>query len=178
MVVLIIGIPDSGKSKMAEEWAVRLSNGGRKYYIATMIPFGEEGQKRIEKHRKMRQGKGFETIECPENLGESILSTEGIYGSTCLLECMSNLVGNEMHGDRPLEGDELTDHIMRDVNKLCERAENVVIVSNSFPLEGDGYDEDTRNYVGALMVVNEELKKISDEVYIFEDGAWIRKERE
>ena len=44
MVVLIIGIPDSGKSKMAEKWAVRLSNGGRKFYIATMIPFGEDGQ--------------------------------------------------------------------------------------------------------------------------------------
>ena len=33
-------------------------------YIATMYPFDEESRKRVQRHRKMRQGKGFETVEC------------------------------------------------------------------------------------------------------------------
>ncbi|WP_026488882.1 bifunctional adenosylcobinamide kinase/adenosylcobinamide-phosphate guanylyltransferase [Butyrivibrio sp. XBB1001] len=174
MVVLIIGIPDSGKSKMAEDMAVSLSENGSRYYIATMIPFGEEGQKRIEKHRKLRQGKGFETIECPEDLGRKLSNVDGIAGSTCLLECMSNLVGNEMHREGALCGNELVNHIIKDVRNLCQRAENVVIVSNSFPMEAPGYDDDTRNYVRALFQVNEELKKISDEIYVFEEGTWLK----
>lgn len=174
MVALIIGIPDSGKSRMAEDMAVSLSGNSRRYYIATMIPFGEEGQKRIEKHRRLRKGKGFETIECPEDLGRKLSLVDGIAGSTCLLECMSNLVGNEMHKGGALCGDELVAQIVRDVKSLCQRAKNVVIVSNSFPMEAPGYDDDTRNYVRALFQVNEELKKISDEIYVFEEGTWLK----
>ena len=33
-------------------------------YIATMRPFGAETQKKIERHRRMRAGKGFQTLEC------------------------------------------------------------------------------------------------------------------
>ena len=43
MTVLIIGTPDSGKSEKAEEIALSLSQGKKKYYIATMIPYGEAG---------------------------------------------------------------------------------------------------------------------------------------
>ncbi|SCY02390.1 bifunctional adenosylcobinamide kinase/adenosylcobinamide-phosphate guanylyltransferase [Butyrivibrio sp. INlla14] len=174
MVVLIVGIPDSGKSRMAEDMAVRLAGNDSRYYIATMIPFGEEGQKRIEKHRKLRKGKGFETIECPYDLGRKLLAMDRITESTCLLECMSNLVGNEMHREGALSGDELVDCIIRDIKSLCDRAKNVVIVSNYFPMEDVGYDDDTRNYVRVLFQVNDELKKISDEIYVFEDGTWIK----
>ena len=174
MVVLIIGVPDSGKSRMAEDRAMELAAGAHKYYIATMIPFGQEGKERVAKHRKQRQGKGFETIECPANLGNEVEDIKDIEGATCLLECMSNLVGNEMHGEVSYSEEELVEHIAEDTGKLCNRAQNVVIVSNSFPLEGEGYDEDTRNYVRAMELVNKELKKLSDETYEFVDGKWNR----
>ena len=37
-------------------------------YVATMRPFDEEGEKRIERHRRMRDGKGFLTVECYEKM--------------------------------------------------------------------------------------------------------------
>ncbi len=43
MVDLIIGTPDSGKSKRAEDLALKLSGDGKRIYLATMDPFGEEG---------------------------------------------------------------------------------------------------------------------------------------
>ena len=174
MVVVIIGVPDSGKSQMAEQRAMELANNSRKYYIATMIPFGEEGEKRVQKHRKMRAGKGFETIECPVNLGDRVDSFKDFSEATCLLECMSNLVGNEMHGEKSYTEDELIEQIVSDVGKLCAVAENVVIVSNSFDKDGEGYDEDTRNYVRALDRVNDRLKDLSDETYEFSGGNWMR----
>lgn len=61
-------------------------------YIATMYPFDEESRKRVQRHRKMRQGKGFETVECYTGLDKIRLPEN----CTVLLECMSNLVANEM----------------------------------------------------------------------------------
>ena len=63
MICMILGTPDSGKSKRAEDLTLKLSGNDKKYYIATMIPFGKEGEERVKKHRNMRAGKGFETIE-------------------------------------------------------------------------------------------------------------------
>ena len=94
MFVLITGGSGSGKSEYAENRAVRLSNetGLPLYYIATMKPFGEEGRKRVERHQKLRSGKGFLTVERYVNLKELKLPKEGVV----LLECLSNLTANEM----------------------------------------------------------------------------------
>lgn len=174
MTVLIIGVPDSGKSQKAEEIAVTLAGGGQKIYIATMIPYGKEGRQRVEKHRKLRAGKNFKTIECPVNIKELCDKDKRIAGSTCLLECMSNLIGNEMHHDanRDLSEKELITYIVDSVKALKAVAKNLVIVSNSFPLEGDGYDDDTRKYTSLVYLVNEELKQLSDEVHEYVDERW------
>ena len=174
MTILIIGVPDSGKSAKAEEIAGMLSEGGRKIYIATMIPFGEDGKKRIEKHRKLREGKNFETIECPLDIKELTEKDLRIKDSTCLLECMSNLIGNEMHSEDKmnLSNEELTEYITGSVVALKETAKNLVIVSNSFPLDEEGYDEDTKRYTRLVAMVNDELKKIADEVHEYVDERW------
>ena len=174
MTVLIIGVPDSGKSVKAEEIAMKLSGDDKRIYIATMIPFGEAGKKRVEKHRRLRAGKGFETIECPTKVGKIPEKYREIKGATCLLECMSNLVGNEMHlaENKDLTDKELTDNILNQVLALKNNAKNLVIVSNSFPLEGEGYDEDTKRYTALTNMVNAELKKIADEIHEYVDERW------
>src|SRR5699024_8105972 len=64
-----------------------------RYYIATMMPFDDECRARIAKHRAMRAGKGFETVECPLKLGFVGLPKRG----TVLLECLGNLAANELY---------------------------------------------------------------------------------
>ena len=63
MVYLIIGGSGSGKSAYAEQLMECFTGVTEKYYLATMQIFDEEGEKRKEKHRAARQGKGFLTIE-------------------------------------------------------------------------------------------------------------------
>lgn len=91
MVIVVIGGSGSGKSEFAENLAVKL-NRGHLIYIATMQPFGEEGRKRIIRHQMLRQDKNFHTIECYMDLGMVSIAQE----TTVLLECMSNLVANEI----------------------------------------------------------------------------------
>ena len=161
MMTLVVGRPDSGKSKLAEDMVLELSGGRRKIYIATMIPFGEEGKRRIEKHRRLREGKGFETVECPVDLG----SISGIEGAVCLLECVSNLVGNEMHkeGREGCKVEEIADLVTEEIELLNSRAAELVAVTNEFELE-DGFDEDTRKYIEITDLVNKRLFAIADRV--------------
>ena len=67
MLRLIIGGSASGKSEYAERLVCSLP--GKRIYVATMEPFGEEGRERIARHRKLREGKGFVTAEVPRDLG-------------------------------------------------------------------------------------------------------------
>ena len=91
MMHLITGGSGSGKSAYAEA-QVLAAGEGRRIYIATMIPRGEEGRQRVSRHRLLRAEKQFETIECYTSLQALTLPENG----TVLLECMSNLVANEM----------------------------------------------------------------------------------
>ena len=91
MMILVTGGSGSGKSSFAEDCIVSFGN-ARRIYIATMYPFDEESKKRVKRHQAMRQGKGFDTLECYTGLVRAAIPE----GSTVLLECMSNLVANEM----------------------------------------------------------------------------------
>ncbi len=62
MIVLVTGGSGSGKSAFAEDRVLSFGE-ARRIYIATMYPFDMESKKRISRHRNMRAGKGFETVE-------------------------------------------------------------------------------------------------------------------
>lgn len=113
MIYLVTGGSGSGKSAYAE--AMVMQSGGRKrYYLATMEVFGEEGKKKVERHKKLREGKGMITIERPRGLLGLVLD-EG--ENTVLLECMANLAANELFGGECTEAVEDMD------GNLAERAE-------------------------------------------------------
>lgn len=96
MFVLVVGGSGSGKSAYAEELAVSLSSPGmERYYLAAMQVFDQEGQRRVERHRTLRQGKGFLTIEQPAQIHRAA-GKMGAGDKVALLECISNLTANEM----------------------------------------------------------------------------------
>ena len=67
MITLVTGGCGSGKSEYAERRVLELGAGYR-IYLATMQCFDEESEKRVQRHRKMRAGKGFVTVERPLDL--------------------------------------------------------------------------------------------------------------
>ena len=100
MFHLITGGSGSGKSEYAEqklmEYASHSKRNKKRYYIATMMPFGKETEEKIARHRRLRAGKGFETIECYTDLKKAAEILQTKETGSVLLECMSNLVANEM----------------------------------------------------------------------------------
>lgn len=175
MLVLITGGSGSGKSAYAEEYLSMLSKDETKYYIATMQVYDEEGQKKIERHRHMRSGKEFVTIEQPVKIEEALNKIiqmerenevpQNISRGTALLECMSNLTANEMFsGESVTDCKVVVNRIMSGIQQLANGIEHVVIVTNNVFEDGCVYDETTMEYINAMGSINEQLATIADHV--------------
>lgn len=170
MITLVYGGSGSGKSAFAEDLVCK-TNYPNRYYLATMQSFDEESDKRIKRHRSLRDGKGFTTIECPVDIANAIIDKDSIV----LLECMSNLVANEMFREEsPKTFTECADKILDDVKALSKKADSLVIVTNNIFEDGLSFNESTKEYMRALGLINETLAKISNEVYEVVVGIGIK----
>lgn len=164
MMTLIIGGSGSGKSSFAENHIMKLSKNNKMYYLATMKVLDKEGQKKIERHRNLRCGKGFTTIEQPLTVHKALEQMDS-EKKCALLECISNLVANEMFsGEAPKSYDVVANGIISNIKVLKDNLEHFVIVSNNVFEDGITYDATTMEYIKALGSVNEKLAMMSDEV--------------
>lgn len=158
MFTLVIGGAASGKSEYAEG-LVLCSPHRPRYYIATMEPFDDEGRARVEKHRKMRADKQFETVECYTSLSSVRLPERGIV----LLECIGNLAANELYS--PSGAGNRTDaliSIQLGVNSLLEQCWDLVVVSNEVFTGGERYAQGTEDYMRLVADVNRALAQKAD----------------
>lgn len=185
MLHIVYGGSASGKSSYAESFAMSLQGEGRLLYIATMYPYkwntteiDPETMQRIERHRAMRADKGFDTVECYRHVEHIVAKRQDVL----LLECMSNLLANEMYLEPDSDDGGLAE-TMSEVEKtgvgmsetlspvskkivqalvnLSTRVQDVVIVTNDVFSDGGSltYDESTRDYVKNLAEINCALAK-------------------
>ena len=75
-MTLILGGSGSGKSAYAEDYLLRAAGDKNKYYIATMQIRDAEMQAKVDRHHRLRQGKGFTTIEQPTEMEQAVLQME------------------------------------------------------------------------------------------------------
>lgn len=181
MITLVTGGSGSGKSAYAE--SLLSSCEGIKYYIATMQIYDAEGEKKVERHRKLRAGKGFLTIESPINVGKIQFACAGkaeqaqyrqeverkVQGSSekksALLECMSNLTANEMFTKDGMKSEEeVVEKIVSEIQTLSQKLDNLVIVTNNVFEDGVIYDAGTMEYLKALGRINAALARLADRV--------------
>ena len=232
MTELVIGGSGSGKSAYAEK-EVLAAGCGRVYYLATMRVLDEEMERKVARHRRMRAGRGWLTIEQPVDIGQAadVISgaarsggcafvapgpaktSERISGaarpdgctpvapgpakaskrisdtaclnglasvapgpakaskqisggsSAVLLECLSNLVANEMfRGGQIVPEDTVVQNIVAGIRRLMACTDCLVLVSNSVFSDGITYDEGTEAYIRALGRINQEISGMADRV--------------
>lgn len=157
MMILVTGASSSGKSALAERLAQE--QGGALYYIATMHAYDAEGDRRIARHREMRAGKGFVTLERYTDIG----GIEPPSDATLLLECMSNLLANEMY-DADGAHENSVSRILSDAARLEKKCRALVIVSNEIFADGVEYDAFCTAYVANLGSINCGLAAAADTV--------------
>lgn len=177
MIIFIYGGSGSGKSEFAEDYVCATPFDNR-FYLATMNSSDRESKLRIKKHRNQRKGKGFITLEHPMDVDEALGEIDRIKapefftnnsiegGCIILLECMSNLVANEMFRDG-LIMDETTcvRKVLHDISRINDSVETLVIVSNDIYEDGVQYDIGTKAYLKALGTINRRLAQMAEEVY-------------
>lgn len=167
MLHMVYGGSASGKSSYAESFAMSLQGEGRLLYIATMYPYkwntteiDPETMQRIERHRAMRADKGFDTVECYRHVEHIVAKRQDVL----LLECMSNLLANEMYlepdsnagSDMAETMSPVSNKIVQALIDLSTRVQELVIVTNDVFSDGGSltYDESTREYVKNLAEIN------------------------
>lgn len=157
MLTLVVGGAASGKSAYAERLVLQTAL--PRYYLATMQVWDAECAARVEKHRRMRAEKQFETLECPLHLGTVHLPARG----TALLEDLGNLTANELY-DPAGAGEAAASAILDGLAQLAAQCEHLVVVSNEVFSGGANYAGDTDRYLKALAQVNNALAARADAV--------------
>ncbi len=127
MIAVVTGGAASGKSAFAERLACALP--GPHAYVATMRHGDAETEARIARHLRMREGKGFFTVELADGDRSGLSACK-----TALLEDLGNLVANGLE-------DSLADVL------VCE---NAVIVANEVGGDGIAYDSFTMEYIETI----------------------------
>ncbi len=175
MLFVVTGGSGSGKSEYAEGLACRLAARDgipEKLYLATMKNQGEEAQTRIARHRSMRQGKGFLTVEVPmgfesTGIGANLLS--GDHGRDCivLLECMSNLLANLMFPEEAdsahlRDGRRAEEILLSQTRQAVSACRHLIVVTNEIFSDGQQYAGEMRDYLEALGRINRGLATMAD----------------
>ena len=178
MLILVSGGASSGKSAFAEN-LITASPCPRRIYLATMPVRDGEDAARVARHRALRAGKGFETVECYTGLRSVAGMLEREEPVSVLIECISNLVANELFppdrsgrlSDCSEDGQEeaaapgsAADRVMAGVEAIGGIAANVVIVTNEVNSEGLSYGPEMIRYKQVMGEVNCRLARFADRV--------------
>lgn len=185
MYYLVTGGAGSGKSEYAEELALSLvDKDDHLYYIATMYPYDdEETKRRIERHRNLRAGRGFVTIERPVEISKvldeikisggvttkdnSVQDTislsytcRNLKSSVVLLEDLTNLYANECYqtNGHPHE-------IIEPLRELSANVKALIVVTNELYCDGNQYPEETMGFLRELALINRSIAKDADKVF-------------
>ncbi|MCD7825005.1 MAG: bifunctional adenosylcobinamide kinase/adenosylcobinamide-phosphate guanylyltransferase [Clostridiaceae bacterium] len=177
MLYIVTGGSGSGKSEFAENLAVQRYQAkqekGKLYYVATMYPYDQECLDRIEKHRYMRKDRGFTTKECYLGLNRLKAGRDDVL----LLECMSNLLANEMYQqggglcipeangkEMAWYEERLKESIVQPVLRLAEEVSDLLVVTNEVFSDSILYEPETMRYISLLGKINTLLSNEADQV--------------
>ena len=172
MIVFITGGAKNGKSSYAQELALRLSNGGRRYYLATMIPVDEEDRERIRRHVVDRDGMGFETVEQGTHILEALAKCDR--NASFLLDSTTALLMNELFIPPDWQLDETAGaRCAGEVAQFAQSVKNIVVVSDYIYSDAQRYDSVTDAYRRGLAAIDRKIAAVSDVVLEMSGGNLI-----
>ena len=172
MTCFISGGAKCGKSTLAQDLTAALSEGGKRYYVATMISSGKEDDERIRRHIADRDGMGFETVECFRNILDCLKTADP--DGAFLVDSVTALLQNALFpAKKNYELD--TDAAKRCGDELVEFAGKVrhaVFVSDYIFSDAEKYSDTTERYRKCLADIDRRLAKVCDTVVEVSAGQY------
>jgi len=162
MKILYYGGQKSGKSLLAEQKALSLTDTAKPYYIATYDNSYEDAEmaERIAKHQSQRQ-EAFHTVEETLHLSKVIEA-----GRTYLIDCMSMWLLNTLAWEE--------EQLFAEIEALTTKEANIVFVLNDVSSGIIPIDSISRKYVDRSGLIGQKLAAMCDEVYEVKLGLEIR----
>ena len=162
-ITFITGGARSGKSTFAEKLALEQSR--NPVYLATARHWDEDFEKRIRRHKEVRAGKGWTTIE-----EEKVLSRPEIEaGSTVLLDCITLWLTN-IYTDSGFDLDKSLKAAIEEWDRFVRGDLNLIVVSNEIGMGIHAVDESTRHFADLQGWMNQHIAASADEVFLCVSG--------
>jgi adenosylcobinamide kinase/adenosylcobinamide-phosphate guanylyltransferase len=154
MKTLFFGGQKSGKSSMAEAYALEHAQDRALYYVATYNAAynDDEMTKRIAKHRKSRD-KRFITLEAPHDIAGAIKDMSGIY----LIDCISMWLFNTIESTQEAQ----CEHI----RTLLQQPADMIFVLNDVGSGVIPIEKLSRDFVDRSGIIGQLLAQGCDNVY-------------
>jgi len=176
--ILIVGGARSGKSRFAQEFALKLDK--PVLFIATAEAHDEEMRQRIEKHKQNRP-KDWITLEVTHNIASEIAKNAGST-KIVIVDCITLLVNNifskytdsagEVFDLNRIEKD--TDLEIRELIECLNNFDTSLIVTNEVGMDLVPANSIGRAYRDVLGYANQVLAEQCDEVHLMVAGLPIR----
>lgn len=131
-IILLTGGARSGKSGYCQKLAESIP--GPRTFIATCPIIDEEMRDRVARHKKDRQGQGWQTLEETIELAEAIAGRPE--SETVIIDCLTLWISNLLHAENGNKIDEsvITGICTKIIQKCRARSGHVFFVTNEVGL--------------------------------------------
>lgn len=160
-VILVTGGQRSGKSRYAQELALRLAE--NPVYLATSRVWDEEFRERVRRHQADR---GAQWTNMEE---EKFLSRRDVEGRVVVIDCVT-LWGTNFFFDNDSDVDKSLGDMKEEFDRFTRQEATFIFVTNEIGMGGVAVDTVQRRFTDLQGWMNQYIARAADEVVLMVSG--------
>ena len=165
-IILITGGQRSGKSKYAEELALKLAD--NPVYVATAHVWDEEFRERVRRHQE-RRGPQWTNIE-----EEKYLSQYDLTWRVAVIDCVTLWLTNFFFENQNQDTQRILDLVKEEFDRFTAQDATYIFVTNEIGSGGVSVDPVQRRFTDLQGWMNQYIASRADEVFLMVSGIPVK----
>ena len=161
-IILITGGQRSGKSKYAEELALKLAD--NPVYVATAHVWDDEFRERVRRHQE-RRGPQWTNIE-----EEKYLSQHDLTWRVAVIDCVTLWLTNFFFENQNQDTQRILDLVKEEFDRFTAQDATYIFVTNEIGSGGVSVDPVQRRFTDLQGWMNQYIASRADEVFLMVSG--------